>query len=78
MQVIIKPPKGWEKPKDAQMVVNHFAKYGATLKLTEEDGKVKQGVFSLPDSVDEEDKAEVRRVAKVNDLVRMYMWEVAK
>lgn len=87
MIIKIKPPEGWQNPKHAQMVVDHFAKYGATLELDIEQGVVKSGVFSLPDDMptmpDKDDESEggkaarveIRRVAKVNDLVRMYTWQ---
>lgn len=90
MIIKIKPPKGWQNPKDAQMVVNHFKKYGANLELSEDKGIVQYGVFSLPDEVPaeptkeddspeaQEARREIHRVWKVNDLVRMYTWEVVE
>lgn len=77
----ITPPKGWQNPKTAQMLVEHVAHHGGTLELHIESGMVKSGTLTMPNDPPDNYKTErvegIRaQIARLKQLVGEYAWTV--
>ncbi len=78
--LIITPPKGWQSPRAAQMLVEHVVHHGGTLTLAVKDNVVTRGTLTMPNEPPAHYNTErvqgIRaQIVRLRQLVREYGWQ---